>query len=99
MRKQKFYDGCPESPDGVCHIPMEPAYCPTTCKVLQVSAKALNLKIHTSAVCVVIEGPRFSSLAESKMYQAWGGDIVNMTNVPEVSMFYTTITIQASYIR
>ena len=63
---------------------MEPAYCPATSKVLEESAKALNLKIHTSKVCVVIEGPRFSSIAESKMYRLWGGDVINMTNVPEV---------------
>ena len=33
---------------------------------------------------MVIEGPRFSSKAESKMFQMWGGDIINMTAVPEV---------------
>ncbi|KAJ9589756.1 hypothetical protein L9F63_017038 [Diploptera punctata] len=83
-RKQTFYDGGLESPVGVCHIPMEPAYCNATCDVLHESAKSLNLNIHPSAVCVVIEGPRFSSIAESRMYRAWGGDVINMTNVPEV---------------
>ncbi|XP_069682066.1 S-methyl-5'-thioadenosine phosphorylase [Periplaneta americana] len=83
-RIQTFYDGAPTSPAGVCHIPMEPAYCPVTAKVVEESAKALNIKIHPSVACVVIEGPRYSSLAESKMYRLWGGDIVNMTNVPEV---------------
>ncbi|PSN31286.1 hypothetical protein C0J52_22287, partial [Blattella germanica] len=83
-RKQTFYDGAPNSPVGVCHIPMEPAYCPATAKVLLESAEALNLKVHPSVVCVVIEGPRFSSIAESRMYRSWGGDIINMTNVPEL---------------
>jgi 5'-methylthioadenosine phosphorylase len=63
---------------------MEPAYCPFTSQLLSESAKALKLKIHTGVTCVIIEGPRFSSLAESKMYRLLGGDVVNMTNVPEV---------------
>ena len=36
---------------------------------------------------VTIEGPRFSSLAESKMFRMWGGDVINMTTVPEVGHF------------
>jgi len=83
-RIQTFYDGAPNSPPGVCHIPLEPAYCPFTSQVVAESAKALNLKFHPSVTCVIIEGPRFSSLAESKMHRLWGGDVVNMTNVPEV---------------
>ena len=34
---------------------------------------------------VTIEGPRFSSKAESKMFKQWGGDVINMTTVPEVT--------------
>jgi 5'-methylthioadenosine phosphorylase len=48
------------------------------------SAEGLKLKIHPGVTCVIIEGPRFSSLAESKMYRLLGGDVVNMTNIPEV---------------
>ena len=36
---------------------------------------------------VTIEGPRFSSKAESKMFRAWGADVINMTTVPEVKTF------------
>jgi purine nucleoside phosphorylase len=63
---------------------MEPAYCPSTTQVIAESAKALKLKIHPAVTCVTIEGPRFSSLSESKLYRSWGADIVNMTSVPEV---------------
>jgi len=42
------------------------------------------LNHHSSGTNVVVEGPRFSSKAESKMFQLWGGDIINMTAVPEV---------------
>ena len=48
-------------------------------------AKELKLSHHGSGTNVVcVEGPRFSSKAESKMFQLWGGDIINMTAVPEV---------------
>ncbi|PNF40251.1 S-methyl-5'-thioadenosine phosphorylase [Cryptotermes secundus] len=83
-RVQTFYDGAPNSPPGVCHIPMEPAYCPFMPKLVSESAQALKLKIHPGVTCVVIEGPRYSSLAESKMYRFLGGDVINMTNIPEV---------------
>jgi 5'-methylthioadenosine phosphorylase len=63
---------------------MEPAYCPITSQLVAESAQAVRLKIHPGVTCVVIEGPRFSSLAESKMYRLLGGDVVNMTNIPEV---------------
>ena len=84
-RSQTFYDGAPDSPPGVCHIPMEPAYCASTSQVVSESAKALGLKLHPAVTCVAIEGPRFSSLAESKMYRSLGGDVINMTSVPEVT--------------
>lgn len=53
-------------------------------QVLIKVAKELNLTHHCTGTNVVIEGPRFSSKAESKMFQMWGGDIINMTAVPEV---------------
>jgi len=84
-RIQTFYDGAPDSPPGVCHIPMEPAFCPSTSQVVSESAKALGLKLHPAVTCVTIEGPRFSSLAESQWYRKIGGHVVNMTSVPEVT--------------
>lgn len=63
---------------------MEPAFCPKTRDVLIETAKELNVRFHPTGTCVTIEGPRFSSKAESLMFQQWGGEIVNMTTVPEV---------------
>ncbi|XP_068727911.1 S-methyl-5'-thioadenosine phosphorylase-like isoform X1 [Montipora capricornis] len=83
-RESTFYDGKHGSPAGICHMPMHEAYCSETRKVLIEVAKELNLTYHSSGTNVVIEGPRFSSKAESKMFQLWGGDIINMTAVPEV---------------
>ncbi|MEE4198516.1 MAG: S-methyl-5'-thioadenosine phosphorylase [Bacteroidales bacterium] len=47
------------------------------------SAKALNLRIHPQGTVVTIEGPRFSTRAESKMFRMWGADVINMSTAPE----------------
>lgn len=83
-RSQTFYDGNELSPIGVCHLPMEPAFCPKTRQILINTAKELGIDVHEKGTIVTIEGPRFSSKAESLMFKQWGGDIINMTTVPEV---------------
>ena len=50
------------------------------------TAKKLGLKCHDQGTTVTIEGPRFSSKAESVMFRGWGCDVVNMTTVPEVCL-------------
>ena len=82
-RKQTFYDGN-DSLLGVCHLPMEPAFCPRSRQVVIDAAKELGMDIHESGTVVCIEGPRFSSKAESFMFRGWGADLVNMTTCPEV---------------
>lgn len=63
---------------------MEPAFCNRTRQIIINTAKELDFKHHTKGTCVTIEGPRFSSKAESLMFKQWGGDVINMTTVPEV---------------
>ena len=48
------------------------------------SAQGIGLKIHEKGTLVTIEGPRFSTRAESKMFRIWGADIINMSVAPEV---------------
>ena len=43
----------------------------------------MDAAFHTRGTVVVIQGPRFSTIAESKMFALWGGDVVNMTQYPE----------------
>lgn len=83
-RVSTFYDGKEGSPSGICHMPMHEPYCRHVREILGEVAKELNVSHHSSGTNVVVEGPRFSSKAESKMFQMWGGDIINMTAVPEV---------------
>ncbi|XP_052893553.1 S-methyl-5'-thioadenosine phosphorylase [Anopheles moucheti] len=82
-RVQTFYDGN-ELLSGVCHIPMEPAFCNRTRDVLIETARGIGLAVHEKGTVVTIEGPRFSSKAESNLFRQWGADLVNMTLVPEV---------------
>lgn len=65
-------------------MPMEPAFDPRTSEVLLQAAKKLGHNVQKGGTIVTIEGPRFSSKAESKALRLWGGHLVNMTTCPEV---------------
>lgn len=83
-RIQTFFDGAATSPKGICHMSMADPFCKKTSKMLLDSGKGLGLSIHESGTILTIEGPRFSSRAESKLWNSWGAHCVNMTTVPEV---------------
>ncbi|KAJ8936608.1 hypothetical protein NQ314_012223 [Rhamnusium bicolor] len=83
-RKQTFYDGESGHPVGVCHLPLEPAFCELTRQVIFEVAEKLQIFIHRRGTVICIEGPRYSTKAESNMYRQWGGDVIGMTSVPEV---------------
>jgi len=67
------------------------------------SAKELGLKFHPEGTLITIEGPRFSTRAESRMYRTWGADIVNMSVAPEVilanelSIPYAAVAMSTDY--
>ena len=63
---------------------MCPAFCDRTREVLIGACRELGLGVHDKGTMVTIEGPRFSSLAESRAFRSWGCDVINMTTVPEV---------------
>lgn len=65
------------------HLPMAAPYCTTVSRSAAETLQNLQLPFQGNGVVVVIQGPRFSTAAESRMYAAWGGDIVNMTQYPE----------------
>jgi 5'-methylthioadenosine phosphorylase len=50
------------------------------------AARALHRVVHGAGTCVVIEGPAFSSRAESNLYRAWGADVIGMTALPEAKL-------------
>ncbi|MCS7145316.1 MAG: S-methyl-5'-thioadenosine phosphorylase [Nitrososphaerota archaeon] len=97
-RPSTFYDG-----GQVAHISMADPFCPELTDIVYDEALKLRLPIHKGGTYVCIQGPRFSTRAESHMFRAWGGHIIGMTLVPEVSlarearMCYLTIAMVTDY--
>ena len=81
-RPQSFYGA--DGLAGVSHVPMEPAFCPETRACVLQQCEELGYLAQHSGTAVTIQGPRFSSRAESQLFRSWGCDVVNMTTVPEV---------------
>ncbi len=73
--------------DGiVTHIPFAEPFCPTLCQVLFESAKEAGASVHPKGTFVVMEGPAFSTKAESRLYRSWGADLIGMTALPEAKL-------------
>ncbi|MDD5547341.1 MAG: S-methyl-5'-thioadenosine phosphorylase [Candidatus Pacebacteria bacterium] len=70
--------------DKVIHTPMADPFCPKLRDLLIKTAEDLKLPHHKKGTNVTIEGPRFSTRAESHMFRTLGADIINMSTVPEV---------------
>lgn len=66
-------------------------------------ARSLGIKCHVRGTMLAVEGPRFSSRAESLMFRQWGADVINMTTVPEVvlakeaGLCYASIAMATDY--
>lgn len=77
-RRQTYYDG-----PQVHHLTFADPYCADLRQTAAAAARAEGIPVHDTGTVVVIEGPRFSTRAESRWFTALGGDVVNMTQVPE----------------
>ncbi|HEY7731791.1 MAG TPA: S-methyl-5'-thioadenosine phosphorylase [Gaiellaceae bacterium] len=77
-RGDTFYDG-PET----THVSAAEPYCRDLRNVLLESARSLGIPVHDGGTVVVVQGPRFSSRAESRWFQQAGWDVINMTAYPE----------------
>jgi 5'-methylthioadenosine phosphorylase len=95
-RANTFYDG---PPAGVVHVGFADPYCPVGREVATKTAAAAGWAPFGDGTLVVIEGPRFSSRAESQWYAAGGASIVGMTGQPEatlareLALCYTTLAL------
>jgi len=91
-RKQTFYEG-----GEVCHISQADPFCPEVSEIFFQTGKELGINIQKGGTYICVNGPRFSTRAESRMFAQWGGDIIGMTLYPEVvlaaemNMCYTSI--------
>ena len=78
IRNKSFFDD-----DCVVHIPMASPICDNLKKISSKALKKLKLNFHSGGTYICIEGPQFSTLAESNLYRSWGCDVIGMTNMPE----------------
>ncbi|MFX1328160.1 MAG: S-methyl-5'-thioadenosine phosphorylase [Promethearchaeota archaeon] len=81
LRKLSFFEEF--APGDMKHTPMADPFSGELRKILIETAKELNLKFHGIGTVVTIEGPRFSTRAESNMFRIWGADVINMSIAPE----------------
>ena len=82
----KSRDGSFSENGRVIHISVAEPFCPELKDVILNTAKNQNISIHSDCTYVCIEGPRFSTKAESKFFRSTGADIIGMTLVPECQL-------------
>jgi len=90
--------------DGiVAHVGMADPVCPTLAAALEKAARATGAGVHRGGTYVCIEGPQFSTKAESRIYRGWGVDVIGMTNMPEAKLAreaelcYATLALVTDY--
>jgi 5'-methylthioadenosine phosphorylase len=73
--------------DGiVCHISFGDPVCPVLSQILSGVGKEVGATVHKNGTYLCIEGPQFSTRAESRLYRTWGVDVIGMTNIPEAKL-------------
>ena len=70
----------------VAHVSMAKPTSPGLSKCLESALKKLNIKHQLGGTYIVMEGPQFSTLAESNLYRSWNADVIGMTNMPEAKL-------------
>ena len=87
----------------VAHVEMADPFCERVRKVLLEVSSEMRTEVHHSGTYVCMEGPQFSSRAESDLHRAWGGDLIGMTAMPEAKlareaeMCYALIALPTDY--
>jgi 5'-methylthioadenosine phosphorylase len=95
--KSFFGSGC------VAHVSVAHPVCPRLGDALEESAKELGLPVTRGGTYLVMEGPQFSTLAESNLYRSWGCSVIGMTNMPEAKLAreaeicYATVAMVTDY--
>ncbi len=95
--KSFFGEGC------VGHVSMAFPISPGLVDRVAAAAAAEDIKVHRGGTYLVMEGPQFSSYAESQLYRSWGCDVIGMTNMPEAKLAreaeicYATVAMVTDY--
>jgi len=105
----QFYDHTKFRPntffgDGVVgHIPFADPVCPGLAGIAYSAAKKVVKRTHRGGTYICMEGPAFSTRAESQVYRKWGADVIGMTNMPEAKLAreaelcYATLALATDY--
>jgi 5'-methylthioadenosine phosphorylase len=80
-RAGTFFDEC-----FAAHVEMAAPFCPVLRSHLLACADGVQTNVHDGGTYVCMEGPAFSTRAESEMHRAWGGDLIGMTCMPEARL-------------
>lgn len=95
--KSFFGTGC------VAHVSMAHPVCPRLGDALEGAARGLGLPVTRGGTYLVMEGPQFSTYAESQLYRSWGCSVIGMTNMPEAKLAreaeicYATVAMVTDY--
>ena len=90
-------------PGLVAHVSMAQPVCARLAGVLEAAAKSVDVTAVRGGTYLAMEGPQFSSLAESELYRTWGCDVIGMTNMPEAKLAreaeicYATVAMVTDY--
>lgn len=85
------------------HVPMADPVCPALRGKLLEAVKAVDVKAHDGGTYICMEGPQFSTRAESELYRSWGVSVIGMTNMPEAKLAreaeisYATVAMVTDY--
>ena len=97
-RRKSFF-----GPGMVAHVSVADPVCGRLGDALEAAARELELPVSRGGTYMVMEGPQFSTRAESELYRAWGCDVIGMTNMPEAKLAreaeicYATVAMVTDY--
>jgi 5'-methylthioadenosine phosphorylase len=80
-REKSFF-----GPGCVAHVSVAEPVCPRLGDALEATARGLGLPVTRGGTYLVMEGPQFSTKAESRLYRSWGCSVIGMTNMPEAKL-------------
>ncbi len=80
-REKSFF-----GPGCVAHVSVAHPTCPRLSAACAKAAELAGVKVHQGGTYLAMEGPQFSTLAESRLYRSWGCDVIGMTGMPEAKL-------------
>jgi 5'-methylthioadenosine phosphorylase len=97
-RISTFFEAC-----IAAHVGLADPICPLLAEATAAAAETAGASVHRGGTYVCIEGPQFSTRAESRLYRSWGVSVIGMTNMPEAKLAreaelpYATIAVATDY--